>query len=109
MNKYLATFSDIDGSQSFAQAYSLIKAQFMEVLRAMNLIKIFGDFTILDFFIAILIFGAILPIVIITVNNWSSGAIPNVETRLSNRDRARKAAIEKQKQKEKQTAKTQKK
>lgn len=90
MNKYLATLSNIDGSQSFAQAYSLIKAQFMEVLRAMNLVKIFGDFTILDFFIAILIFGAILPIVIITVNNWSSGAVSGIETRSQNRERARR-------------------
>lgn len=91
MNNFVAvSLSNIDGSSSFEQAFSLIKAQFMEVLRAMNLVKIFGDFTILDFFIAMLIFGSILPIVIITVNNWSSGAVSGAETRRSNAARERK-------------------
>lgn len=88
MNNFLAvSLGNIDGSSSFEQAFSLIKAQFMEVLRIMNLVKIFGDFTILDFFITMLIFGSILPIVIITINNWSSGSSSRSGSERSNRKR----------------------
>lgn len=57
---------------NFATAFSLIKQQFLKVVETMDSIKLYGNFSILEFFIALLVLGAILPIVIITVANWST-------------------------------------
>lgn len=52
--------------------FAFIKENFVKVIYVMDSYNIFGDFSILDFNITLLVFGAILPIVIVTVNNWSS-------------------------------------
>lgn len=60
---------------NFSVAFSLVKQQFVKVIETMDSIKLFGNFSILEFFIALLVLGAILPIVIITVANWSSNSL----------------------------------
>ena len=57
---------------NFSQAFAFVKQQFIQVINTMDSIKLFGIFTILEFFIALLVLGGILPIVIITISNWSS-------------------------------------
>lgn len=57
---------------NFASAFSLVKQQFIKVVETIDSIYLFGDFSILDFFIALLVMGAILPILIVTIANWSS-------------------------------------
>lgn len=57
---------------NFAEAFALVKQQFIQVINTMDSIKLFGNFSILEFFIALLVLGGILPIVIITISNWSS-------------------------------------
>ena len=60
--------------------FEFIKQNFVAVISYMDSWRLFGDFSILDFNITLLIFGAILPIVIITVSNWSSsGDISGIE------------------------------
>ena len=66
---------------SFNSAFSLIKQQFLKVIATMDSFNIFGDFSLLDFFVALLVLGAILPIVIITVSSWSGGAISGARER----------------------------
>lgn len=65
----------------FNVAFTFIKQQFLKVIYTIDNINIFGDFSVLDFNIALLIFGAILPIVIVTVNNWSNSSISKYENR----------------------------
>lgn len=60
---------------NFAQAFALVKQQFIQVINTMDSIKLFGNFSILEFFIALLVLGGILPIVIITISNWSNNAV----------------------------------
>lgn len=71
----------MNNSTAFSQAFSLIKQQFVKVVTTMDGVNIFGNFSVLDFFVAMLVFGAILPIVIITVNNWSGGAVSAANAR----------------------------
>ena len=59
---------------NFSSAFSLVKSQFIQVVETMDSIKLFGNFSILEFFIALLVMGAILPIVIITIANWSTSS-----------------------------------
>lgn len=68
---------------NFNSAFSLIQQQFLKVIATMDSFNIFGNFSVLDFFVALLVLGAILPIVIITVSNWSSGAISGARSRSS--------------------------
>ena len=60
---------------NFSQAFALVKQQFIKVINSMDSIKLFGNFSILEFFIALLVLGGILPIVIITISNWSNNAV----------------------------------
>ena len=60
---------------NFSQALALVKQQFIQVINSMDSIKLFGNFSILEFFIALLVLGGILPIVIITISNWSNNAV----------------------------------
>ena len=60
---------------NFSQAFALVKQQFIQVINSMDSIKMFGNFSILEFFIALLVLGGILPIVIITISNWSNNAL----------------------------------
>lgn len=60
---------------NFSQAFALVKQQFIQVINSMDSIKLFGNFSILEFFIALLVLGGILPIVIITISNWSNNAL----------------------------------
>lgn len=60
--------------ENFATAFSLVKQQFVQVINTLDSIKLFGNFSIFEFFIALLVLGAILPIVIITIANWSSNS-----------------------------------
>lgn len=62
----------INNSKNFSTAFSFIKSLFVKVFYTLDSISIFGDFSILDFNIALLLLGAILPVVIVTVRNWSS-------------------------------------
>ena len=60
---------------NFSQAFALVKQQFIQVINSMDSIKLFGNFSILEFFIALLVLGGILPIVIITISNRSNNAL----------------------------------
>ena len=60
---------------NFSLAFALVKQQFIQVINSMDSIKLFGNFSILEFFIALLVLGGILPIVIITISNWSNNAV----------------------------------
>lgn len=60
---------------NFSEAFALVKQQFIQVITTMDSIKLFGNFSILEFFIALLVLGGILPIVIITISNWSNNAV----------------------------------
>lgn len=60
---------------NFSEAFALVKQQFIQVINTMDSIKLFGNFSILEFFIALLVLGGILPIVIITISNWSNSAV----------------------------------
>ena len=60
--------------ENFSTAFALVKQQFIQVVNTMDSIKLFGNFSIFEFFIALLVLGAILPIVIITIANWSSNS-----------------------------------
>ena len=57
---------------NFSQAFALVKQQFIQAVNTLDSIKLFGNFSILEFFIALLVLGAILPIVIVTIANWSN-------------------------------------
>lgn len=57
---------------NFSQAFSLVKQQFIQAVNTLDSIELFGNFSILEFFIALLVLGAILPIVIVTIANWSN-------------------------------------
>lgn len=59
---------------NFSQAFALVKQQFIQAISTLDSIKLFGNFSILEFFIALLVLGAILPIVIITIANWSTNS-----------------------------------
>lgn len=59
---------------NFSQAFALVKQQFIQAVNTLDSVKLFGDFSILEFFIALLVLGAILPIVIVTIANWSNDA-----------------------------------
>lgn len=59
---------------NFSQAFSLVKQQFIQAINTLDSIELFGNFSILEFFIALLVLGAILPVVIITIANWSNDA-----------------------------------
>lgn len=59
---------------NFSQAFALIKQQFIKAISTLDSIVLFGNFSILEFFIALLVLGAILPIVIITIANWSTNS-----------------------------------
>lgn len=60
---------------NFSQAFALVKQQFIQVINSLDSIKLFGNFSILEFFIALLVLGAIMPIVIVTIANWSNNAV----------------------------------
>ena len=60
--------------ENFSTAFALVKQQFIQVVNTLDSIKLFGNFSIFEFFIALLVLGAILPIVIITIANWSSNS-----------------------------------
>lgn len=64
----------MDNSTNFLVAFDFIKSLFIKVFSTLDKIYLFGSFSILDFNIALLLLGAILPVVIITVRNWSSTA-----------------------------------
>lgn len=59
---------------NFSQAFALVKQQFIQAINTLDSIELFGNFSILEFFIALLVLGAILPVVIITIANWSNDA-----------------------------------
>lgn len=75
--------------ENFATAFALVKQQFIQVVNAMDSIKLFGNFSIFEFFIALLVLGAILPIVIITIANWSSNSF-SASVRAERRERKNK-------------------
>lgn len=60
---------------NFSQAFALVKQQFIQVINTLDSVKLFGDFSILEFFIALLVLGAIMPIVIVTIANWSNDSL----------------------------------
>lgn len=60
---------------NFSQAFALVKQQFIQAVNTLDSVKLFGDFSILEFFIALLVLGAILPIVIVTIANWSNDTL----------------------------------
>lgn len=64
----------MNNSQNFVIAFDFIKSLFIKVFSTLDKIFILGSFSVLDFNIALLLLGAILPVVIITVRNWSSSA-----------------------------------
>lgn len=57
---------------NFSEAFALVKQQFIQVINTLDSINLFGNFSILEFFIALLVLGAIMPIVIVTIANWSN-------------------------------------
>lgn len=65
----------MNNSTNFEVAFSFIRSLFVKVISTLDKINIFGDFSVLDFNVALLILGAILPIVIVTVKNWSNSHI----------------------------------
>lgn len=71
--------------QNFSEAFSLVKQQFIQVINTMDSIKLFGNFSILEFFIALLVLGGLLPIVIITISNWSNDSL-SASVRADRRD-----------------------
>ncbi len=60
---------------NFAQAFALVKQQFIQAVNTLDSVQLFGNFSILEFFIALLVLGAILPIVIVTIANWSNDTL----------------------------------
>lgn len=60
---------------NFSQAFALVKRQFIQAINMLDSVELFGNFSILEFFIALLVLGAILPIVIVTIANWSNDAL----------------------------------
>lgn len=62
---------------NFPIAFGFIKNIFISVISYLDKIQIFGEFSVLDFNIVLLVFGAVLPIVIVTVKNWSNSAHNN--------------------------------
>lgn len=64
----------MDNSTNFLLAFDFIKSLFVKVFSTLDKVYIFGSFSVLDFNIALLLLGAILPVVIVTVRNWSSRA-----------------------------------
>lgn len=58
--------------ENFSVAFALVKQQFIQVINTLDSVKLFGNFSILEFFIALLVLGAIMPIVIVTIANWSN-------------------------------------
>lgn len=60
---------------NFSQAFALVKQQFIQAVNTLDSVNLFGDFSILEFFIALLVLGAILPIVIVTIANWSNDTL----------------------------------
>lgn len=60
---------------NFSQAFSLVKQQFTQAIDMLDSVELFGNFSILEFFIALLVLGAILPIVIVTIANWSNDTL----------------------------------
>lgn len=61
--------------ENFAVAFALVKQQFVQVINTLDSVKLFGNFSILEFFIALLVLGAIMPIVIVTIANWSNDSL----------------------------------
>ena len=60
---------------NFSQAFALVKQQFIQAVNTLDSVELFGNFSILEFFIALLVLGAILPIVIVTIANWSNDTL----------------------------------
>lgn len=60
---------------NFSQAFALVKQQFIQAVNILDSVNLFGNFSILEFFIALLVLGAILPIVIVTIANWSNDTL----------------------------------
>lgn len=60
---------------NFSLAFALVKQQFIQAVNTLDSVNLFGDFSILEFFIALLVLGAILPIVIVTIANWSNDTL----------------------------------
>ncbi len=60
---------------NFSQAFALVKQQFIQAVNTLDSVNLFGNFSILEFFIALLVLGAILPIVIVTIANWSNDTL----------------------------------
>lgn len=76
----------MDNSTNFLIAFDFVKSLFIKVFSTLDKIKIFGSFSILDFNIALLLLGAILPVVIVTVRNWSSSVHNEQATIKKHRD-----------------------
>lgn len=62
----------INSSDNFSVAFSFVKTLFVKVFYTLDSIFLFGNFSVLDFNVALLLLGAILPVVIVTVRNWAS-------------------------------------
>lgn len=60
---------------NFSQAFALVKQQFIQAINTLDSVELFGNFSIFEFFIALLVLGAILPIVIVTIANWSNDTL----------------------------------
>lgn len=71
-----------DGRSAFSEAFSFLKSVFTWVFTTLDKIYLLGNFSMLDFFIALIIVGAILPIVIKSVSNYSSTAISHHDSKV---------------------------
>lgn len=78
---------EFDGRASFSQAYTFLRSIFVWYFNTLDKIYILGNFSMLDFSIALLILGAILPILIKTVSNYSQGAISSHDRRKQREER----------------------
>lgn len=71
-------FADITESLNFIKhAFNLI----VDKLDSVIFIYRSASFSLLDLLLAVLIFGAILPIVLVTIKNWGSGNISDYQGR----------------------------
>ncbi len=64
-----------------ADVFNLIRYNIVNTLLRMDMISIYNSFSLLDFFVALLIFGAVLPVFVITVNNWGQTFVRSTEVR----------------------------
>lgn len=76
----------VDGTSAFASAFNFVKSFFVKIVYTLDSIYIFGNFSVLQFNIALLMFGAILPLVINVVSNWSNGHVNSSRDRRHSKD-----------------------